>query len=403
MKILQIHDSDLVGHNFNGYDLQKELIARGFVCKQLVKEKSSDDEHVIQMPMRGYVEQQLLNLERVLSLNNVFPPYGRVIEESKEFQEADIVHIHMVHHYLISYLDIPRLISKKKCVWTIHDPWIFTGHCVHPLECESWKTGCNYCPKPERYFQLEEDHAAQLWQMKKTALNNMDVDMVVATNFMMNYLKESPITENITHSHIIPFGINSGLFHEKTKEECREEMQLKDQALIIGFRVDDNDIKGCKYIWDMLRKLKYKKELYIATIGTGTIPKDIRDTYKIISWGWTNAKEEIIKFHLICDVFLMPSLAESFGVMAIEAMAAESTVICFKDTVVEEITRAPKCGIAVEYASSEAILGAMYRLLENQEELLLRGKLGREIVEQHYNMENYINQHISLYEEIMDR
>ena len=98
----------------------------------------------------------------------------------------------------------------------------------------------------------------------------------------------------------------------------------------------------------------------------------------------------------------MPSLAETFGVMAIEAMAAGCTVISFKDTVLEEVTNAPECGIAVEYSSSDAIAEAIMHLLGHPEELSDRGRKGCEFVKENYSFDQYVDRHIRLYQEIME-
>ena len=74
--------------------------------------------------------------------------------------------------------------------------------------------------------------------------------------------------------------------------------------------------------------------------------------YRIIELGWQDNEEVMRRFFVSCDIFIMPSLAESFGLMAIEAMAAECVVVCFEGTVIEENTGAPDIGVSVSYKSS---------------------------------------------------
>ena len=99
----------------------------------------------------------------------------------------------------------------------------------------------------------------------------------------------------------------------------------------------------------------------------------------------------------------MPSLCESFGVMAIEAMAAESVVICFSDTVLEEITDAPDCGVAVKYGDSADLGRKVVELIDNDEELCRRGRRGRARIKEKFQYSDYIDRHIDLYEDIMRR
>ena len=68
----------------------------------------------------------------------------------------DAIHLHNLHGY---YLNIEILFDylkneyKGKVVWTLHDCWAFTGHCVHYTcaGCDRWKTGCHHCPEKGEY------------------------------------------------------------------------------------------------------------------------------------------------------------------------------------------------------------------------------------------------------------
>jgi glycosyltransferase involved in cell wall biosynthesis len=110
------------------------------------------------------------------------------------------------------------------------------------------------------------------------------------------------------------------------------------------------------------------------------------------------------RFYSAADIFfLMPSLAESFGLMAIEAMAYECPVIVFENTVLPEITFAPLCGLAVKYKSGRALKDAVEYLISDPEDRIARGRLGRELVFEHYRYSDYVNKHLELYEAIMKR
>ena len=67
----------------------------------------------------------------------------------------DIVHLHNLHGYYLNIDLLFRYLKQKKLkvVWTLHDCWSFTGHCVHFLEvgCDKWKTECGHCPLTRQY------------------------------------------------------------------------------------------------------------------------------------------------------------------------------------------------------------------------------------------------------------
>ncbi|MDE7017111.1 MAG: glycosyltransferase [Lachnospiraceae bacterium] len=403
MNIIQIHDTDLAGRNFNGYDLQEGLNARDISCKLIVKQKISHDDNVLELRNRKFVEEQLMILEDSLSVSHLFPPYYDLITELDEFQKADIVHYHMIHHFLLGLNDLPDIMGKKKSVFTIHDPWILTGHCVYPLECTKWRTGCKECTYLDKHFALNKDNSGVLWKLKEQVFRGLDIDIVVSCEWFRKYILESPITKDIKRIHVIPFGIKTEIFEECQKVEARNKLSIALDKKVIGFRLSDDMIKGCQYIWGMLDNIDNRDNLVLLCIGAGTVPEWILEKYQIIQIGWTNDQEKIIHFHTACDIFLMPSLCESFGVMAIEAMAAESVVICFSDTVLEEITDAPDCGVAVKYGDSADLGRKVVELIDNDEELCRRGRRGRARIKEKFQYSDYIDRHIDLYEDIMRR
>ena len=161
-------------------------------------------------------------------------------------------------------------------------------------------------------------------------------------------------------------------------------------------------IKGCKYLYEALGKLDVRLNTTLMCVGTGTIPEFIKSKYQVIELGWTNNDNKIVDFLEATDIFVMPSLAEGFGVMSIEAMAAGCAVVCFETTTVEEITNAPECGVSVEYKSSEALAKAIQDLLNQWEETERRGKLGHELVKRKYQFKDYVERHRKIYEDVYE-
>ena len=66
-----------------------------------------------------------------------------------------IIHLHNIHGYYLNYPILFQYLAKKKIpvVWTLHDCWAFTGHCVHYdfCGCDRWKTQCHHCPQKKTY------------------------------------------------------------------------------------------------------------------------------------------------------------------------------------------------------------------------------------------------------------
>ena len=68
----------------------------------------------------------------------------------------DVVHCHSLHS-IFSTLNIFLNFPEVPIFITLHDCWMLTGHCVHPYECEQWKTQCSKCPYPNRPIKTKRD------------------------------------------------------------------------------------------------------------------------------------------------------------------------------------------------------------------------------------------------------
>ena len=400
MRILQVNYNDLQGHIFNGYDLHIALKKMGYDVKQMVKKKYSNCESVKSFCVDDICLLQLIEWEKKHSISHLMIPFGYGLKHSNEFMNADIIHYHILHNYAISLFDYIDLMNKKLSVWTIHDAWIFTGNCIQPVECRQWTTGCSNCPLLNYGpFYMEQDNTNFMWNLKKQIISQINPNIIVASNFMKKYIEQSPITMHFDKIHIIPFGIDIEKYNIQIKKICKWKYKISSYNKVIGFRSDDLFIKGCDFLYEALDKLEENLEVILICVGEGIIPKKIKKKYRIIELGWVYDEQQMIDFLEAVDIFVMPSLAEGFGLMAIEAMAAGCAIVCFKNTVLEEITNAPSCGVAVEYKSSDALAMAIQSLLNQWDETILRGKRGHELARKKYRFEDYVEKHKILYEE----
>ncbi len=404
MRIIEVNYADLPGRIFNGYDLHLSLNQLNHTANQIVVNKYSQEDTVIALKNDVLVERQLKNLENKLSMSNLLSILGKQLQEEYCFLRADIVHYHILHNNMISLLDLPKLMSLKPSIWTIHDPWLVTGNCVHPLKCTKWLDGCRNCENLKyKYFEMKDDKAWQMWNIKKQIYSKLDIDVVVATNFTKKYIQDSPLTKHFSRIHKIPFGVDVELFKRFDNLQVRSKYGIEKGKIVIGFRKDNSPVKGGVYIYEALERMSFNKDIVIISVGDGDIPNSLKQKFRVIDLGWQNNDYIMKEFFTVCDIFIMPSLAESFGLMAIEAMAAQVPVICFKDTVLEEIVEAPNCGIAVQYASSNKLKEAIERLVYNQDECKIRGRKARMIIERCYQYKQYVQSHIQLYEDVMER
>jgi glycosyltransferase involved in cell wall biosynthesis len=128
--------------------------------------------------------------------------------------------------------------------------------------------------------------------------------------------------------------------------------------------------------------------------------EQFKDRFQLVELGWTNDEELARDAFVASDIFLMPSIVEAFGVMAIEAFACGKPVIVFEGTSLPEVTFAPEVGVSVPMHDGEGLYRALQHLIDNPAEREERGRKGREIAEKHYGDDLYAQRLAEIYKTV---
>ncbi len=407
LKILEVNNIDLPGRRFNGYDLV-EFINKDtkFFAKQMVIDKLSNNKNVVNF----FDSYDLLNLEKrlnkleneSLSVHSQLSLTSPALIKHKDFKQADLVHYHLIHNTKLSLFSLIKLFSSRPTVLSIHDPWLFTGRCVHPEGCNGWKEGCANCNYLYNLFSFEKDNCKYLWKLKQKIYKKIDIDFIVSTQFMMDMFKTSPLTSHFKNVHLIPFGIDLNNFSNRIpKIEARKKLGIGYDDVVLFFRAQ-TEFKGTDYIIEALENLTTAKKITLLTCSEVGLLSAIQNKYNMVELGHIN-DEEIVTAYNACDIFLMPSRGESFGLMAVEAMACSKPVIIFNNTALPYVTFAPDCGVLVENKNVLKLMEAIKWLVEDEKERKRRGEYGRKLVEKHYDINKYNTKMISIYEKAYKR
>lgn len=409
MNILYINDNDLAGRRFNGYDLLSVLNStEGVRAKQIVAVKSSKSKNVIPLitsPSSEFVRQKCKDFEEKISMQSVIYPFGEKLMGMKEFKEADIVHYHLIFNHFMSLFSFTKLVKQKPSVWTLHDPWALTGHCVHPLDCNGWKTGCKKCPYLDRYSPLREDNASAIWNLKESTYKEIkDIDIIVASEWMYDFVKASPLGKIFKNIHLIPFGIDTNVFKRReNRKKLREQLGIKESDFVIMFRQDPQELKGMKFIVEMLKKLRVTKNVVLLTVGMTKLIDELKNRYKIIEYEWVNDTNKMVDLYSVSDLFLMPSLAESFGMMAVEAMSSSLPVIVSNNAALPSVCDSPNSSIAVNLLNPRELLDTVKMLTESSNQRQTLGGKARRFVQKKYRKDIYETSILNLYKDIHNR
>jgi|TARA_B100000315_G_scaffold136259_1_gene125572 glycosyltransferase involved in cell wall biosynthesis len=161
--------------------------------------------------------------------------------------------------------------------------------------------------------------------------------------------------------------------------------------------------KGLKFKWVIIGKGVNKLKPLAINLGVNNViyllekvgsiqNRESKDSFQVPS-------RHLIDFYRSSDIFVLPSLLETFGMVLIEAMAAGTPVIT---------TEAPGCRDVVshEYDGLLAAPGDPISLADNIEKLIIDVKLRRELCSnalmnvKKYDYSEIANQYMNLYSEL---
>ena len=394
MNILEITEYDLFGRTFNGYDIMCEMNAenRANVSMKVLRKFSPSKQVVplFQFKKEVKISDKLREAEReIFNMMSVLSITSPALYESEEYKMADVAHYHQFHNSNLGFFELEKEALLKPTIISFHDPWMMTGRCVHMRECEGFKTGCHNCQRLDTLFDFKEDMSHKMWNIKKSFFESADVDIIVHSDYMYRLAKENPYTKNAA-IHLIPFGVDVNDFClNKTKAESRKEFGIPENNSVLFFR-QQADFKGTNYIVEALSRLENTENITLLTCSEKGLLKSIADRFQIIELGGVSM-DTIKECYNACDVFLMPSIGESFGMMAVEAMASGKPVVVFDNTALPSVTNAPEIGVLVRDLDSFDLYKKIKHLIDNPEECKKRGEMGREFVSQKYSPAEYKN------------
>ena len=119
---------------------------------------------------------------------------------------------------------------------------------------------------------------------------------------------------------------------------------------------------------------------------------------KVTYIGKQEAIEEILS---ICDLFILPSESESFGLSALEAMACEVPVISTNTGGLPEVNIHGKTGFLSDIGNYEEMAENALSLLSNNDLLI---EFRKNALEQamKFDLNVVLNQYVGVYEEMID-
>lgn len=256
----------------------------------------------------------------------------------------DVIHLHNLHGYYINVkilFDYLKVIGKP-VVWTLHDCWSFTGHCTYfsYAKCEKWIEECHKCPQKGMYPKsIIVDNSQRNYQVKKqlfTSLENLTI--VTPSKWLADLVEKSFLSNNTIK--IIPNGIDIDVFKPIAGEAVREKFKLRNKFIILGVAGLWEKRKGLSHFIELSKMIT--DDCRIVLVGLDE-KQTVQLPANIIGINKTSNIHELAQMYSAADVFVNPSVEETFGLVTAEALACGTPAIVFDSTPGVEIVNT-SCG-----------------------------------------------------------
>lgn len=400
--VLHVNYTDLHGRVFNGFDLHLRLRQWFAVDSRMLVWKKRSRVNSVQglSRIRGnkIVFSAVRLIEKRFDLKaQTSPLFQGQVMRSPDFTEAKLVHLNIINHPAFNINDVALISRLKPTIWSVHDPWLLSGHCIHPGSCQNWKSHCSACPDLLTPFPIGQDNTAIQFARKLEILKGSRITLLAASNWMKRRLSQSPITKGL-RIETIPFGIDLNKFCPGDSREARALLGLKTEGTLVLSRAEKS-FKGLSYLRDVFDQLAARRDVVWITLGEKGHFKSRRNGINVVELGWV-PQNQMAKLYQACDLLLMPSEAESFGVMAIEAMGSGKMVLALDTphSSLPEVINSPLVGVA---AAPQEYTRTALQIIDHVSELQKRGGFSREYAEQNYDQRDYAQKVLALYGELI--
>jgi glycosyltransferase involved in cell wall biosynthesis len=313
-------------------DLAEVLESQGHQCKiaygrEAVPEKYQRFAHRIGSDIAVKIDALKTRLFDNAGFNSVSVTKG-FIKWIKEYN-PDIIHLHNIHGYYINIKLLFKFLKEfgKPVVWTLHDCWSFTGHCVHfeTIKCEKWKNGCNNCPKKRSYPKsMLFDFSKRNYFLKKDTFTSIEnLTIITPSKWLADLVSKSFLGKY--EIKVINNGIDLDVF-KSLCSDFREKNNLENKKIILGVASAWGKGKG---FYDFIKLSDMLDECYkIVLVGVTEEQKKLLPS-NILAIEKTNNVNELTQIYTTADVFVNATYVDTFPTVNLEAQACGTPVITY--------------------------------------------------------------------------
>lgn len=310
-----------------------------------------------------------------------YPPYDTALTSTivdvVQYQNLDLLHVHYaIPHAAVAYMAKKILLSQGRYV-----PVVTT---LHGTDITLVGNNRAFAPVVEFSINKSDGVTAVSQNLKNDTLRLFDIqrDIRVIYNF-----------------------IDFERFR-KTNKEHFKKIIAPDGERILAHTSNFRKVKRVEDVIRIFQKVYKKVPSKLLMIGDGPerqnaerLCRDIGLCDEVRFLGKQDAIEELLA---ICDLFIIPSESESFGLAALEAMACEVPVISSDSGGLPEVNIHGVTGFTSQPGNVDEMAKYAIQLLQN-EEMLTRFRANALAQAKRFDIENILPDYEAYYEEVLEK
>lgn len=400
MKIVQINA--VYAYSSTGRtteELHKELRKQGHCSYVFCTNFESDNENIYRIGNK--LDQKVHGFLSRLSGEQAH--YSRIatFKMLRKINEIhpDVIHLRNLHG---NYIDFPMLmnyLNRKQIpiVITLHDCWFFTGKCCYYTDdhCDRWMYECGNCPALRKWNKSWFfDKSTKLLKEKEKLFSKASrVAVVGVSQWIADEAKKS-ILKHAWKIDKIYNWINLDVFYPRTNVPEELANRMISDYTVLGVSQSWSREKGINIFIDLANRFPD-----IQFVLVGNMPERVILPSNILSVRTVSNPEKLADYYSFADVFVNPSIQETFGKTTAEAIACGTPVIGFNVTATPELI-GNECGLVVDVADGmDGIATAIEHLRKKGKKFY--SSSCRTFAETNFNKQKLINKYIQLYKEIV--
>jgi glycosyltransferase involved in cell wall biosynthesis len=411
LSVVQVSTTDTHGGAaLVSFNLHRTYVERGLASCMLVGKRLSDDPNVIEIQLAkrdvgiSWITWQSARAQhyagKMLGRECfVQPGFWRMLDRMGP--PPQIVHC---HNLLDGYFDLralPTLCQRFHVFLTLHDMWLLTGHCAHPLGCERWKAGCGNCPDLSIYPAIRRDATRHNWRCKRRIYGQSRLHVAAPARWLLDRVKESMLVSGAVDYRVIPYGIDLNVFQPGDRAMARAELGLSGNAYLILFvaagikRNPFKDIDTLRAAIALIGERAPGKEVVGLAVGEASAPETLGRAQ--LHFAGPQDQADLVRYYQAADVYLHAARADTFPNTVLEALACGVPVVASDVGGIGEQVIEGETGRLVPAGDAHAMAAAVLPYLENKELQNATGEMGACDARSRFSLKRQADEYIAWY------